>query len=131
MKKLRDVQQEREGAIQGGIFSGEPGSRPTKFLQQFTLFWREFDFKVYQYFLSNEGFLPITHNMQEILSQEEISCHRKKLLVTGTNFMPLLKISCHKGSNRIKKCHKKWKKSTRGGGQKKTSKSPKFEIWTF
>ena len=37
-----------------------------------------------------------------------------------------------KGSIRIKKCHKKWKKSTRGGrGQQKTSKSPKFEIWTF
>ena len=42
------------------------------------------------YFLSNEGIISSTHNMQEIFS-----CHRKKLIVKGTNFMPQLKISCH------------------------------------
>ena len=65
---------------QGGIFPGSQGARlprnlqaPTKSWQQFTLFWCEFDFKVFLYFLSNEGILPITHSMQEIffLSQEE------------------------------------------------------------
>ena len=30
------------------------------------------------------------------MAVEEISCYRKKLLVTGTNFMPQLKISCHR-----------------------------------
>ena len=86
------------GDKQGGIFPGNQGARfprnlqaHTKFLQQFTLFWREFDFKVYQYFLSNEGILPITHNMQEIFS-----CHRKKFLVSGRNFLALEEISCHR-----------------------------------
>ena len=72
---------------QGGILAGNQGARfprnlqaHTKFWQKFTLFWREFDFKVFPYFLSNEGILPITHNMQEIFS-----CHRKKLLGTASN----------------------------------------------
>ena len=72
-----------------------------KFLQQFTLFWREFDFKVYQYFLSNEGILPITHNMQEIFS-----CHRKKFLVSGRNFLALEEISCHRKKLFVKGIYK-------------------------
>ena len=54
---------EGEGVIKGGIF---PGSQEARLpLQLFTLFWREFDFKVYLYFLSNAGILSITHNMKE------------------------------------------------------------------
>ena len=97
---------------QGGIFPGNQGPRfprnlraHTKFLQQFTLFWREFDFKVYQYFLSNEGILPITHNMQEIFS-----CHRKKLLGTASNQLPQKEIYCHRKyllSRPEISCHKK------------------------
>ena len=33
---------------------------------------------------------------KNVLSQEEISCHRKTLLVTGMNFMPQLEISCYR-----------------------------------
>ena len=67
---------------QGGILAGSQGARlprniqaHTKFFQEFTLFWREFDFKVFPYFLSNEGILSITHNMQE------------NFLVTGRNVL--------------------------------------------
>ena len=37
-----------------------------------------------------------------------------------------------KGCLRIKKCHKKWKKSKRWGrGQPRKSKRPQFRMWTF
>ena len=86
--------------LQGGKFPGSQGARlprniqaHTKFFQEFTLFWREFDFKVFPYFLSNEGILSITHNMQEnflvtgrdILALQVINCRRKKFLVTERN----------------------------------------------
>ena len=105
---------------QGGIFIGS--QTHTKFLQQFTLFCRKF--KVFPYFLSNEGFLPITHNINEILIatgrnflsqkeisyqgqkflvtrrnfllQEKVSCHRKKFLVAGRNFLLQEELSCHR-----------------------------------
>ena len=57
---------------QGGILAGNQGARfprnlqaHTKFSKKFTLFWREFDLKVFMYFLSNEKILLITHIMQE------------------------------------------------------------------
>ena len=73
----------------------------TKFLQQFTLFWCEFDFKVFLYFLSNKGILPITHNMQEILffailPKQVINYHKKKFLVTKRNLLSRAEISWHK-----------------------------------
>ena len=77
----------RGGVTQGGILAGSQGARlprnlqtHTKFLQKFTLFLHEFDFKVFPYFLSNEGILPITHNMPEIFS-----CQRKKHIGTASN----------------------------------------------
>ena len=67
--------------------------------------------------------VTITSKLEEVLSGQ------------GTNAANVdidpIEEELAKGSIRIKKCHKKWKKSTRGGGQQKTSKSPKFEIWTF
>ena len=37
-----------------------------------------------------------------------------------------------KGRVPNKKCHKKWKKSERGGrGQREESKSPQFKMWPF
>ena len=69
---------------QGGIFQGNQGARfprnlqaHTKFLLQFTLFCREFDIKIFLYFLLNEEILPISHNIQKIFSY-----HRKKHLGT-------------------------------------------------
>ena len=93
------------------IFSGSPKT----FAENHTV-WHEFDFKVFPYILSNEGILPITHNMQKkyfcnrkkdlgtskvinshkkkfivagriFLFQEELSCHRKKFLVIGRNIL--------------------------------------------
>ena len=63
---------------QGGIFQGSQA--PMKFLQQFTLFWHEFDFNLFSYFLSNRGILPITQNMQGMFTY-----HRKKHIGTAGN----------------------------------------------
>ena len=35
------------------------------------------------------------------------------------------------GSIQKKKCPKKWKKSKRGGDQRRRSKIPQFKMWTF
>ena len=56
---------------QGGIFWFSLGARlplllpwnlqdPTKFLLQFTCFWHKFYMKIFLYFLSNAGILPVT-----------------------------------------------------------------------
>ena len=143
-----------DGHRQGGILAGNQGARlprnfqaHTKFLQKFTLFWREFDFKLFPYFLSSEGILPIKHNMQELFScqrknilalqvinchkkkcivternlysrsRAEISCCRKKFLITGRHFLAMQVINCHRKkfivteSNLLSRreiyCHKK------------------------
>ena len=96
-------------AKQGGKFPGSQGARlprniqaHTKFFQEFTLFWREFDFKVFPYFLSNEGILPIRHNLQVIFSCHRkkhlgtVYCHRNKFLVTERNLLLRADISYHR-----------------------------------
>ena len=118
------------GFSPGWDISREPGSQaPTKSSDSHEIFaaihavlaqiWLKGS-----YFLSNEGILPITHNMQEIfschikkllgtklikshskkfivternhLSRAEISCHTKKFLVTRRNFLLQKEISCHR-----------------------------------
>ena len=101
--------------LQGGILAGSQA--PKKSSDSHEIFaanhavLAEFDLMVFLYILSNEGILPITHNMQEIfpgnrkkylgtasnkLSQEEISCHWKKFLVTGRTILSLKEISCQR-----------------------------------
>ena len=50
--------------IAGGYISREPRNLQThtKSLQQFTLFWPEFDFTVFLYILSNEGIVQLDLN---------------------------------------------------------------------
>ena len=89
----------------GRDIPGEPGSQaPTKpsgshaIVAAIHAVWCKFDFKVFLYFLSIEGILPITHKMQEIFSYHRrkflvlqvINCHRKKFIFTEEE------ISCHR-----------------------------------
>ena len=108
-----------DGLKQGGIFTGNQGTRfprnlqtHTKFLQHFTLFWRKFDFKVCiscqmkKFFLSHttcrkyflvtgRNFLQVINwqrkkfiiTERNLLSREEIYCHKKKFLVAERNFL--------------------------------------------
>merc|ERR1712215_261114 len=46
-----------------------------------------------KHFLATRRFFVIGRNF---LSQEEISCHRKKFLVTGRNVLSQEEISCHR-----------------------------------
>ena len=95
---------------QGGILVGSLGARlprnlqtHTKFLQQFTLFWRKFDLKVRiscqmkEFFLSHttcrKYFLVTGRNF---LALQLINCHRKKFIVTERNHLSRAEISCHK-----------------------------------
>ena len=104
---LRCVYISSDSLVQGGIFPGSQGARlpqnflaHTKLLQQFTLFLPKVNFTVFLYILSNEGILPITHNMQEIFP-----CHRKNYLGTASNKLSKEKISCHKKESLIKGRH--------------------------
>ena len=74
---------------QVGIFPGNQGARfprnlqtHTKFLQQFTLFWCEFE----KFLVTGRNFLP----------QEAISCQRQKCPITINNFLALDIIYCHR-----------------------------------
>ena len=69
------------------------------------LFVHKFNSKVFPYFLSNEGILPTTHNMQEMFSchrkrhfctASSFSLHRKKFLVTERNLLSWTEIYCHR-----------------------------------
>ena len=114
----------KKSFYQGGIFTGNQGTRfprnlqtHTKFLQHFTLFWRKFDFKVCiscqmkKFFLSHttcrkyflitgRKFLVLQvincHRKKFIFTEEEISCFGKKFLVIGRNFLSEVEMSFHR-----------------------------------
>ena len=91
---------------QGGIFQWRQGTRlprnlqaPTKFLQQFVLFWCKFDLNLFPYFLLDGGILHITQKetsglCSNYLPQKEIFYHRKESLIKGNNFLSKAVISC-------------------------------------
>ena len=89
---------------QDGIFRGSQGVRlpqnlqaSMEFVQQFTLFWREFDFKVFLYFPPKKGFFLLhTTCRKKHLGTASIDCHRKKYLFTERNFISRAEISSHK-----------------------------------
>ena len=94
---------------QGGILAGSLGARlppnlqtHTKFWQQFMLFWREFDFKVFpvrpmkEFFISNttcRRYFLVTR--RSILALQIINCHRKKFLLTERDLFSRAEISCN------------------------------------
>ena len=103
----------RGTSTQGGILAGSQGDRlpqnlqtHTRFWQKSTLFWHECDFKVFPYFLSSEGILPINTICRKyflvggrnILALQVIKCHKKKFIVTERNLYSRsrVEISCHK-----------------------------------
>ena len=118
-------------AKQGGILAGSLGARlprnlqtHTKFLQQFTLFWRKFDLKVHiscqmkEFFLSHttfgEFFLVTGRDIFALhkffIAQEEISCPRKESLIMDRNLLSQKEIALHQKiflSHKIASCHGK------------------------
>ena len=90
----------------------EPGYHETfRLSRNFCNHSRCFDFKVFSFFLSNEGILPITCRKyflvtgRNFLALQVINCHRKKFLVKERNLLPRAEISRHKKKFLVKGRH--------------------------